>query len=347
MKRAKSKLSDQIKNHVFRDRSSNKTEYDGNIGTVISTGSTLLDLAISGERVRGGGIPGGIMVEGFGPEGAGKTVLLCEIGGDIQRKGGQDIFLDPEARLNKRFAEMFGINIGEAAYDMPDTVEKMFDCIKNWEPEPDDVVHGILADSLAALTTEMEIEGSDKYGMRRAKEFSEGLRLRCREIRQKNLLLVCSNQVRTDVNSGPYGPPDESPGGRAIKFYSSLRLRFHAPKKNKVKKTIHGKKVERTIGIDARVYVAKSTVGKPYREAIIPIIFDYGIDDIRANLQFIKDNKGSKVYTLGKEDLSNSMDKAIEMIEQDELEQKLKDEVINLWESIEAQFASVRRPKRR
>lgn len=107
MKRKDSpKLSDQMKRRV-EEPVAPLMEYDGSIGTVISTGSTLLDLAISGGRVRGGGIPGGIFVEAFGPPSSGKTVLLCEIAGAIQRQGGEVMFYDPEARLNKKFAEVF------------------------------------------------------------------------------------------------------------------------------------------------------------------------------------------------------------------------------------------------
>ena len=151
-----------------------EVEKEGNFKQVISTGSTLLDLAISGGIVKGGGIPSQIMVEIFGPSGAGKTVLLCEIAGGIQRAGGEVRFDDPEARLNKEFARMFGVNPEEINYDMPDTVTEVFKNIREWEPSNPNVVNGTFTDSLAALSTNMEMDNDegDKMGMRRAARLS-------------------------------------------------------------------------------------------------------------------------------------------------------------------------------
>src|SRR5690606_20056001 len=125
----------------------------------ISTGSTLLDLAIAGGRIREGGLPGGILVEIFGPSQTGKTVLLCEIAGDIQRKGGQVKFSDPEARLNKQFAKLFDLDVGSIDYARPNTVPEVFQPLHSWEPvgKPG-AIHGVVADSLAALSTDMEME---------------------------------------------------------------------------------------------------------------------------------------------------------------------------------------------
>ena len=181
-----------------------KKEYDGHFtGNNISTGSTLLDLAISGGRVRGGGLPGGVLVEIFGPSGSGKTVLLSEIAGFIQRQGGEVKFHDPEARLNQQFATMFGMELKEGDYYQPDTVPEVFETVRAWKPpQKEGIIHGIMADSLAALSTDMEMDkkDGDKMGMRRAKEFSEELRKTCRILKQNNFLMVCSNQVRINVD---------------------------------------------------------------------------------------------------------------------------------------------------
>ena len=103
------KISDEIKSKVQRSkkRARTKVKYDGDVTDTISTGSTLLDLAILGGRKRGGGIPGGIFVEIFGTSGSGKTVLLCEIAGGIDRAEGELTFHDPEARLNRQFATIW------------------------------------------------------------------------------------------------------------------------------------------------------------------------------------------------------------------------------------------------
>lgn len=345
MKRTARKLSAQIKKHASRETKP-KSEYDGNVEKMIPTGSTLLDLAISGGRVRGGGIPAGIFVEIFGPPGAGKTVLLCEIAGAVQRQGGEVMFRDPEARLNKQFAAMFGLHTNEIEYDMPDTISKVFAPIRSWDL-PKGKIHGVFADSLAALTTEYEINDKDKYGMRRAKEFSEELRKTCRVIPEKNILMVCSNQIRQNPDAGMYGPKDISPGGKAISFYSSLRLRCSAPRKIKKEKTIKGKEVSRVIGVETSIEVHKSSIWQPNHVAPVTILFDYGIDDIRENLKYLKQWQYGTTYQVGDLPLGKAMDKAIIQVEEKGLEGKLKEETIDLWEDIESHFFGLeRKPKR-
>jgi protein RecA len=323
-------------------------KYDGDFGRKISTGSTLLDLAISGGRVRGGGLPGGILVEIFGPSGSGKTVLLSEIAGAIQRQGGEIMFHDPEARLNKQFAKLFDLDTDTMAYSNPDTVPEVFQAVRDWQVKDDSIINGVMADSLAALSTDMEMEAKegDKMGMRRAKEFSEELRKTCRILTKNNYLMVCSNQVRENLDAGPYGQKFKSPGGEAIGFYSSLRLRTLSPEKIKEKRTIAGKEVFRVSGVKIQVEVFKSSIWKPYRTAPIIILFDYGIDDIRANLQFLKEYSHNTTYTIAGRSLSNKMDDAVKMIEEEHLEEALRQDVILLWNDIEFKFANERKPKR-
>lgn len=347
-------LTKQMKRTVVNNKADvkAKSKYDGNIEKMISTGSTLLDLAISGGRVRGGGIPGGILVEVFGPNGAGKTVLLCEIAGAIQRQGGEIMFHDPEARLNKQFAQIFDLNTEDINYTTPDTIPQVFQAINKWEPQSTKKINGIITDSLAALSTDMEMENDegDKMGMRRAKEFSENLRKTCRIITKNNLLMVCSNQIRQNLDAGPYGQKYSTPGGEAIGFYASLRLRFQKPEKIKIKQKIAGKETFRVIGVEVQVEVFKSSIWKPYRTAPLYILFDYGIDDIRSNLQFLKDHTKTTQYCIGGEPLSNSMEDAIKLVEKDKtLIKQLREEVIDLWEEIEEKFAekTVREPKLR
>lgn len=335
-------LSEQMKRKVNRKEEPFK-EYEGDLAFITSTGSTLVDLAISGSRIRGGGLPGGILVEIFGPSGTGKTVFLSQIAGNIQKAGGETKFHDPEARLNPQFAKMFGLELKEGDYTRPDTVPEVFSTIHSWKP-PKGVINGVLADSLAALSTNMEMEDGDKMGMRRAKEFSEELRKACRVLAKNNLLMVCSNQVR--VNAGAtWGPKYTTPGGEAIGFYSSVRLSTSLVKKLTKEKTFRGKKEVRKIGIQIEVEVAKNSVDKPFRTAPVTIIFDYGIDDIRENLQYIKKYSGKKTYTLGERNLGVSMEEAITKIESENLEKALKKEVIELWTRIESQFKSDRKPR--
>jgi len=349
MERTRNTLTDQVREKTSKPTHSVQEEpYDGNYETMISTGSTLLDLAISGGRVRGGGIPGGILVEIFGPNQSGKTVLLCEIAGNVQRLGGSTLFLDPEARLNKQFATIFGFAVDETDYSNPDTVTEVFTKARSWNPSFEGI-NGIFTDSLAALSTnlEMEKEEGDKMGMRRAKEFSEQLRKTCRILKIKNRLMVCSNQVRINQDAGPYGQKYVAPGGEAMSFYSSLRLRASKPEKIKKTKKVEGKDVVRVIGVETEFEVFKSSIWKPYRSAPLYILFDYGIDNIRANLQFIKDYTEHTVYTCNGESLDKSLDTAIHIIEEEGREEELKECTIDLWEEIEKKFESERKPKQR
>ena len=352
MKRTRTKdisLHEQIQRRVSEKIETKKQ--DGDFGVVVSTGSTLLDLAISGGRVRGGGLPLGILVEIFGPSGCGKTVLLSEIAGNIQRNNGNVIFHDPEARLNPQFIKLFGLDFDNIDYGTPDLVTQVFKGVREWQPDDKkgSVINGIFADSLAALSTDLEMDNKegDKMGMRRAKEFSEELRKTCRILKQKNYLMVCSNQVRVNIDAGPYGQKYVSPGGEAVGFYSSLRLRATKPEKIQNKIRIVGKEIRRPIGVRVNYEVFKSSVWKPYRVAPVTILFDYGIDDIRENLQFIKDYTKNTVYTIGGNKLDMSLEKSIAIVENDGLEITLKNEVIDLWEDIEDKFSSTRKPKKR
>ena len=343
----RTKISDQVKTANNKELEPEK-KYDGS-DTFISTGSTLLDKAITGGRTKYGGIPGGIMVEIFGPSGCGKTSLLCEIAGNIQRQGGDISFNDPEGRLNKQFARIFDLDPEEMLYSTPNTIPEVFQMIRKWEVKDNKKIHGILADSLAALSTdlEMENEDGDKMGMRRAKEFSQELRRTCRILLEKNLLLACSNQQRVNANAGPYGQQYISPGGEAIGFYSSLRLRCMSPQKIKIEKTIAGKKTKKVIGVETKIEVYKSSVWKPYRDCSVCIIFDYGIDDIRTNLQYVKTNTKSTTYVVEDEKVGTSLEESIQFVEKNNLEDTLKEQTIRIWDEIEAQFVVERKPKRK
>ena len=329
-------LSRQVKRNISKPVEV-EPENKGNFDIVISTGSTLLDLAISGKRIRGGGLPGGVFVEVSGPSQSGKTALLCEIAGAVNRKGGEFQFYDPEARLDYEFASIFGMSIEPEKYFMPDTVTEVFKNVRAWEPKSKQKVNGVFADSLTALSTdlEMENEDGDKMGGRRAKEFSEQLRKTCRIIKRDNLLMVCTNQLRQTMST--YGAKWTQSCGEAIKFYSSIRL--EVSKKADISKEVsfRGTKITQVIGIESEIYVSK-TVGVPYTRAPLIIIYGYGIDDVRANLQYVKKYTGNTVFAINGKQLSNILDTATRIVEQNGLESELKEEVINLWEEIDTKF---------
>lgn len=345
-RRAPIPLAEQVKTRVERSPRE-KPVLDGS-DQVISTGSTLLDLAISGSRFEKGGIPGGIMVEIFGPSGAGKTVLLCEMAGAVQRQGGEVMFSDPEGRLNAQFAQLFDFKVENAKYDMANTVTELFEPIRKWEPKFEGI-NAVFADSLAALSTNLELneKDGDKYGMRRAKEFSEECRKVCRVLPQRNILLVCSNQVRQNPDAGLYGEKFKSPGGEAIGFYASLRLRCSNARKIYRERSVGKGTEKRVVGVETTIRVHKSSVDRPFREAEVSIIYDYGVDDVRANLEYIKAGTGATTYLIGVERMGVSLDRAIRTVEDGGLESRLKAQVIELWRETEAKFKVERVVKRR
>ncbi len=342
--RGKGNLSSQMRRRVNKPAEEETPKYEG---PVISTGSTLLDLAISGGVIRGGGIRGGIFVEAFGPNGSGKTVLLSEVAGAIQRQGGDVMFHDPEARLNKQFASIFDMDFDSVTYTQPNTVTELFTQVRAWEPTTPKKINGVMADSLAALSTNLEMakEEGDKMGMRRAKEFSEELRKTCRILTQKNWLMVCSNQVRTKADAGKFEEKFTTPGGQAVPFYASLRLQFRPSGKIKRVEKIAGKEVTRIVGTETTVIVYKSSLDKPFRSAPLYILFDYGIDDVRANLEFLKKYTKATTFICNGEKLAVSLEVSIKMIEEQGLEKDLKENVIDLWEEIELKFKTERKKK--
>lgn len=347
--RSKKTLTEQIV------ESSNKTverkmEYEGNIGMIISTGSTLLDLEISGERVRGGGLPAGILVEIFSWPSYGKTVLLCEIAGNVQRPGGEVLFKDPEARLNKTFAKRFGLKPDEMDYSTPDTVPQVFEPIRKWKPKNPNVVNGIFADSLAALSTDLELDKDegDRMGMRRAKEFSQECRKTCRLLTNNNYLMVCSNQLR--ATGAKMGKASDTTGGNAIPYYASLRIGLKGKEvlTRDIQIAVEGKDErikleERKFGTKVMAWIDKSSVGMDGGEVPLYILAHYGIDDVRANLQWYKETTKSTKYYAG----GRGLEEACTMLERGGPEAVLafREKVIDLWEEI--RYLTVEKDKNR
>lgn len=317
----------------------------GNFDVMVSTGSTLLDLAISGGVTEEGGVPVGILMELYGPPASGKTAIISEMAGNALHAGGSAAILDPEGRLDHEHAKIYNLDITKTQYEMPDTVTEVFDFMELWEPENECGPNIIMTDSLAALSTNMEMKDDDAMGMRRAKEFSQGLRKICRKIKKNDWLIACTNQVRVNIKSGG----EVTPGGMGIPFYASLRIRIAQAFQNKYLKktvTINGVKQEKIYGIKSECVIKKSSIDAPYRSAVIYFIFDYGIDDVRANLEFLKENSSDTGYVL-KNETYKSMAKAISVVEENDLEEYLKKKVIALWHEIQRELTVVRKQKRR
>lgn len=279
---------------------------------------------------------------------SGKSVLACEVAGSIQRQGGKVNYKDSEARLDKKFSEVFDLKYDKINYEKPNTIPEAFLPLYKWKVDSTKI-NGYIIDSLAALSTNMEMDddSGDKMGMRRAKEFSEHLRKGARIVTNNNLLLFCTNQIREKADAQKFERKDINPGGKAIEFYASLILRFSSFKKIVKEVKIEGKIVKRVIGIDITIEVVKSSIWKPYHEANVIIYFDYGIYDLMANLRFIKEYTKHNVYTINGESLDISIDKSVKIIEATNREKELREQVINLWEDIEKKFETNRKKKER
>lgn len=340
MKRIKpTKLSEQIKKHSEK-KIEPELEFDGNINYTISTGSTLLDLVISGGRIKYGGLPSGIIVEIFGPENSGKTALLSQIAGAIQRLNGEVEYNDTEDRFDTNYASLFGMNANEATIYTNNSIRETFKRIREWEPSGS--INGAFIDSLANLD-EPDTEGGYS-AMRRAAVFTEEIRRTAAIIKNKNIIIVCSNQLRDKKNVMGFGETTRAAGSsRQALHQFSLRLKIKSVEELKETKTINGKKIRKTVGQKLRIKVIKSSIDEAYREATVTITFGYGIDDIRDNLEYIKYINGKYPIMLD----CSTLPKCIEYVESNDLEKKIKKQVMNIWNEVEKKFKPNRKRKRR
>lgn len=323
---------------------------------VISSGSTLLDLAVFGGRIRGGGLPGGIMIEIYSEAGLGKTALLSEMCGYAQKDGGDIRFVDPEGRLDRQYAKIYGTNIPKNKYARLHLVSDIIEDFMDWNPPNKNAINIYGVDSLAALSTNLEMEKGDKMGMRRAKELSELFRKGSLQIAEGHKLMVCTNQLR-EGEKGTF-----SPGGKAVGFWASIRIELRritgytkgqVNKSGEITETIKvGKKnreVEDVLGIRSIAKVMKNSCDSPYRTAPVALVFGYGIDNIRENLQYIKDMSGENSFVCPDGTSFAGMNQAIDYIEKNQLEGELVEETIDIWQGIREAFGNKvgRIPKRR
>lgn len=321
---------------------------EGNFEYIVSSGSTLLDLAVSGGRVYGGGIPSGLILECFGPPSVGKTALLAEIIASCQATGGTADILDPEGRMDKAYMQIYGVEMNKKNYFRPRTVPEIFDVIKKAGHSTGGAVNCVATDSLAALSTDLELEKGDKMGMKRGKEFAEGLRKTAIEIREKNLLIPCSNQLK----QGPKG--NFVPGGSGIPFHASIRIQMWPKEMIEKKITLTDKSKNRgellgdfkkDTGIITECRIIKSSVDEPYRVASIYIMFNYGMDDIRGNAQFNKDVTKDSMYDCTDGKRYVSMNDVCRYVEDNNLEESLKERTRTLWYQIQDKLKVMRKPK--
>lgn len=255
----------------------------------ITTGALSLDLALGGR-----GIPRGRIIEIFGPESSGKTTLALTIAANAQKEGGVSAVIDAEHALDPSWARKLGVNIDNLLVSQPDTGEQALEICELLVRS--NAVDVIIVDSVAALVPRAEIEGEmgDASMGLQARLMSQAMRKLTGVIARSNCTVIFINQIREKIGV-MFGSPETTTGGRALKFYSSVRI--------DIRRTGAIKEGDITIGSRTRTRIVKNKIAPPFRDAEFDIMYDEGISwagdllDLAVNTNVI--DKSGAWFTYG------------------------------------------------
>lgn len=285
----------------------------------IPTGSMTLDLALGI-----GGVPRGRIVELYGPESSGKTTVALHIAAEAQKQGGEVAFIDVEHALDPVYARALGVDIDNLLVSQPDSGEQALEIAEALVRSG--AIDVLVVDSVAAMTTKAEIEGEmgDSHVGMLARLMSQAMRKLTAIISKSNCVAIFINQIREKIGV-VYGNPETTPGGRALKFYASVRMEVREGEAIKDGTTI--------IGNRTRVKIVKNKVAPPFRECEFDILYGKGISrsgevlDLAVDLDII--NKSGSWFSYEGQRLGQGRDNIKELLQNtpqlmQEVEEKIK-----------------------
>lgn len=287
-----------------------------------STGSIGLDIALGA-----GGVPRGRIVEIFGKEASGKTTLALHFLAEVHKAGGAAAFIDAEHALDPAYSKAIGVDLEQLLLSQPNSGEEALEITEQLTRSG--ALDMIVIDSVAALVPEAELEGEmgDSQVGLQARLMSQAMRKLAGAISQSKTTVVFTNQVRSRINNSPWGPSTTTSGGRALKFYTSLRLKIY------VSSTLEkdGEKIGNTV----TTRVVKNKVAPPFKEATFDIIYGEGISRERELLTVgeevdIITRKGSW-YSYGDTRLGQGMSNSADFLKEnpdvaDKIESEIREE---------------------